>query len=193
MFQFDFVRRFLYASLLRTALTVLFQATLGKGLKMNWNNGKERRGFCDRMKKQAEEYRKAGMTEEQISAMYEFDYQVMLSNRRFYDHVVLFDDTEEGMPEDCVEDIPEGEGRYGWVEEIRSPELYGALQTLSEKELELVTLLAIFGYRQREVASSIMLVSDKRVSELVAGIRIKLLPGLSSVQNKNSHNCGGDQ
>lgn len=145
---------------------------------MNWNNGKEKRGFNERMKKQAEEYRKAGMTEDQIAAMYEFDYQVMLSNRRFYDHIVFVEDTEDEIPEETIEYISEGEGRYGWVEEIQNPELYEALLLLSEKELELVTLLAIYGYRQREIARSVMNVSDKRVSELVANIRIKLLSAL---------------
>ena len=39
---------------------------------MSWNDGYERRKFEARQKKQAEEYRALGMTEEQIQAMYEF-------------------------------------------------------------------------------------------------------------------------
>ena len=37
---------------------------------MSWNDGYERRKFEARQKKQAEEYRALGMTEEQIQAMY---------------------------------------------------------------------------------------------------------------------------
>ena len=42
---------------------------------MKWNNGYERKRFEANQKKLAEEYRKAGMTEEQIKAMYEFDLE----------------------------------------------------------------------------------------------------------------------
>ena len=42
---------------------------------MSWNDGYERRKFEARQKKQAEEYRALGMTEEQIQAMYEFDLE----------------------------------------------------------------------------------------------------------------------
>ena len=40
---------------------------------MSWNNGYERKKFEARQKKQAEEYKAQGMTEEQIKALYEFD------------------------------------------------------------------------------------------------------------------------
>ena len=42
---------------------------------MSWNNGYERKKFEARQKKQAEEYKAQGMTEEQIKAMYEFDLE----------------------------------------------------------------------------------------------------------------------
>ena len=42
---------------------------------MCWNDGYERRKFEARQKKQAEEYRALGMTEEQIKEMYEFDLE----------------------------------------------------------------------------------------------------------------------
>ena len=53
---------------------------------MSWNDGYERKKFMARMKKQAEEYRAAGMTEEQIKAMYEFDLGVYKSDRNYYSH-----------------------------------------------------------------------------------------------------------
>ena len=49
---------------------------------MCWNDGYERRKFEARQKKQAEEYRALGMTEEQIKAMYEFDLEQYKSDRR---------------------------------------------------------------------------------------------------------------
>ena len=42
---------------------------------MSWNNAYETKKFEAKQKKQAEEYRALGMTEEQIQAMYEFDLE----------------------------------------------------------------------------------------------------------------------
>ena len=72
---------------------------------MGWNDGIERKKFEARMKKQAEEYHAAGMTEEQIQAMYEFDLAQYKSDRRFYSHtqpleVHEFEDDDEGDESD---------------------------------------------------------------------------------------------
>lgn len=48
---------------------------------MEWNNGKERKKFEKQQARLREEYRKAGMTEEQIKAMYEYDLSVFRKNR----------------------------------------------------------------------------------------------------------------
>ena len=40
---------------------------------MAWNNGLERNIFDEEQKRLAAEYRDAGMTEEQIEQMYQFD------------------------------------------------------------------------------------------------------------------------
>ena len=41
---------------------------------------------------------------------------------------------------------------YAWVETIEDEELYRQLRTLSAADLELITLIAMEGYRQSEVA-----------------------------------------
>ena len=66
---------------------------------MSWNNGYERKKFMARMKKQAEEYRAAGMTEEQIQAMYEYDLDVFRSDRNYYEHTQEYEASsfEEGV------------------------------------------------------------------------------------------------
>lgn len=48
---------------------------------MSWNNGYERRKFEQAQKSQAKEYRKYGMNEEQIQAMYLQDLQEYRNNR----------------------------------------------------------------------------------------------------------------
>lgn len=50
---------------------------------MSYNHGLEEKKFKERWQKTAEEYRKSGMTEEQISAIYKFDREVFNSNRRY--------------------------------------------------------------------------------------------------------------
>ena len=57
---------------------------------MSWNDGYERRKFEAGQKKQAEEYRALGMTEEQIQAMYEFDLEQYKSDRCHYSHTQSF-------------------------------------------------------------------------------------------------------
>ena len=42
---------------------------------MSWNNGYERKKFELAQRRQAAKYRKLGMTEEQIEAMYKFDLE----------------------------------------------------------------------------------------------------------------------
>ena len=53
---------------------------------MAWINGFERKRFDEEQKRLAEEYRIAGMTEEQIEQMYQFDLVEFNSRRRFSEH-----------------------------------------------------------------------------------------------------------
>ena len=43
-------------------------------------------------------------------------------------------------------------GRYGWIYEIENEALFGALWELPSSDLDLLTLIFIYGYRQSEVA-----------------------------------------
>lgn len=54
---------------------------------MSWNNGYERRKFEQVQKAQAKEYRKCGMNEEQIQAMYLQDLQEYRNNRIYAIHI----------------------------------------------------------------------------------------------------------
>ena len=69
---------------------------------MGWNNAYERKKFEAKQKKQAEEYRALGMTEEQIQIMYEFDLEQFNSNRSYYSHTQSFipDDFDESEDDD---------------------------------------------------------------------------------------------
>ena len=136
---------------------------------MSWNNGYETKKFEARQKKQAEEYRALGMTEEQIKEMYEFDLEQFNSERRYREHTQAFipDDFDENEDDDeklsifekfkdvltvSIEDS-ECKSRYWWVEEIEDAELSKRIKLLNAEDIELITLYAFDGYTQEEIAN----------------------------------------
>ena len=133
---------------------------------MAWNNGLERMKFEAEQKKLAAEYRAAGMSEEQIRQMYEFDLEVFNSNRRFAEHTQQFpespfEDGDEGQsplyerfPEvlTVTMDLPTNSSRYWWIEEIDDPKLAKVARALSAEDLELITLYAYEDLTVREIA-----------------------------------------
>lgn len=71
---------------------------------MSFYKSYEYKKFEREQKKQAEEYRKLGMTEEAIQEMYEFDRQQFLSNMKFYTHNQSLDAVNDDF--DCDEQNP---------------------------------------------------------------------------------------
>lgn len=133
---------------------------------MAWNNGYERKKFEAEQQRLAEEYRAAGMTEEQIEEMYQFDLDEFRSRRRFCEH-------NQQMPKDVLDqssndklplfekyldrlsvdiELSDSGDRYWWVEEIDDPELAQKIKKLSHEEIELITLYAFEHYTQVEIA-----------------------------------------
>lgn len=153
---------------------------------MCWNDGYERRKFEARQKKQAEEYRACGMTEEQIKAMYEFDLEQYKSDRRYHMHTQPFtsSDFDEGEDDDSEStllnkffdeltltiDSRSEQSRYWWIEEIDNPKLAEIIKTLSPEQIEFLTLGVIDGYGQTEIAE-IMGVSQSAISQRFSTIK----------------------
>ena len=134
---------------------------------MAWNNGLERKKFDEEQKRLAAEYRAAGMTEEQIEQMYQFDLEAFNSRRRFYEHNQQFPelpndiDEEDGFSpifakftEGLSEDMntSDSKDRYWWIEEIDDPLIVHKLRALSKKDIELITLISFENYTHNEVA-----------------------------------------
>ena len=135
---------------------------------MSWNNGYERKKFEARQKKQAEEYKAQGMTEEQIKAMYEFDLEQYKSDRRYHLHTQPFSssDFDDGEDDDSEStllnkffdeltvtiDSSSEQSRYWWIEEIEDEELAYRVKCLRSDEIEMLTALAFDGYTQAEAA-----------------------------------------
>ena len=134
---------------------------------MSWNNGLERKQFEARMAKQAKEYRAAGMNEEQIRAMYEFDLAQFNCDRKYYRYTQPLEDHElEGNGEESdnallkqfidvlsttVEDGLEASTRYGWIDTIENPTLAKLIHEMSDLDIEILTMTAFEGYKLVEL------------------------------------------
>ena len=135
---------------------------------MRWNNGYERKKFEARQKKQAEEYRALGMTEEQIKEMYEYDLEQFKSDRRYAMHTQSiqepeFDDIDADESDNsllkeffdqltCNIDDSTEKPRYWWIEEIENPQIARKMKTLSHIDLEIITLMVIDECKHEEIA-----------------------------------------
>ena len=147
---------------------------------MSWNNGYRRKQFEEKQKKQAEEYRALGMTEEQIQAMYEFDLEQFKSDRNYYSHTQsllpdTFDEDEDNDDKlsifNLFQDVltttiekSECKSRYWWIEEINNSELYSIVIGLSNEQIELLTLIYVDRLSQSE-AARIFNVSQAAISQ----------------------------
>lgn len=125
---------------------------------MRWNNGKNRKLFEEVQSRLKKEYLSAGMTEEQIQAMYEFDLALYKSDRIFYLHTVSVELNEDYIKNtlqmcNSYEYSYNGSERYGWIEELES--LYYAVIGLSAREKEILTLYVFEGYTQKEIAAKL--------------------------------------
>ncbi|MCR4682719.1 MAG: hypothetical protein K5647_05215 [Clostridiales bacterium] len=153
---------------------------------MSWNDGFKRRKFKEKIKKQTEYFRSLGMSEEQISAINEFDREEFLSDRRYRMHtqpldvsVFYEDDLDESdnallmkfretlsvTIEDCG-DAP----RHWWVEQLETAGLASAVKALAEDDIELLTMIVQDGMTHREIAL-ITGVSRQAVTDRLARIR----------------------
>lgn len=133
---------------------------------MGFNNGRERRKFEDEWKILRERYREAGFSEDGIDAMRAFDEDAYRSRRRFEEHNqplpaedfiesgsvnrrTLFDKFETLTVSFDENSFP---GRHAWADAVGDPALSSKLKRLKDDDLELLTLFAIEGYTQPEIA-----------------------------------------
>lgn len=133
---------------------------------MSFYYAKEKREFDREWEQLRKEYEAAGMSEQTINALYDFDLQWFCSRRRFFNHT-------QSLPAESIEgddsadqsslirkfasfsvgfDESQMGGRYGWVENIENNQLLDKLRKLTADDLELLTLIVIEGYSQTEVA-----------------------------------------
>lgn len=130
---------------------------------MGFNYGREKRRFDKEWEQLQKEYAAAGMKEADIVRMKKFDWEWFCSRRSYENHnQALPDETdmEDGrtilfrkFPELSAEfEHQELSGRYAWLQKIEDEKLYQRLCRLEKKDLELLTLMMVDGYRQADIA-----------------------------------------
>ena len=146
---------------------------------MEWHDGTERRRFEREQAELRKQYLAAGMTEEQIQALYAFDREWYKSRRREAVHTQRLDiqtSEDEDINKDnplykkffeklAVEDNHADYSRYGWIDELENEELAKAVNALSDTDKELLTML-INGFTQSEIGAE-MGVSQQSVSKRI--------------------------
>ncbi len=134
---------------------------------MGFHYGFEKRKFTEEWKKLYREYKAAGMSEEDIQAIYAFDLNVFRKNRTECQRTQPLsesscDDGTEPMSallkkfssalSACDKYSFQADPRFAWVDEMENDELYRKIISLPERDIDLLTLIAFEGYSQREVA-----------------------------------------
>ena len=132
---------------------------------MSFNNGNERRKLNAKWAHLRVQYREAGMSEDAIQAMYEFDLGVLNSERAYITNTM----TVSGVADDgaaketsdfkqyekavtVTDTYHETKSRFAWIGEIENEQLLTALETLKTEDLEIITMYAYEGYDITEIS-----------------------------------------
>ena len=113
---------------------------------MAYNYAREKRKFDAEWKRKALWYRKEGMSEDNIEAMYRFDL-AQFNRDRAYESRRRPLETACGS---CY--IQEPIERYSWIDEVSDQQLVERLSRLSKSDIELLTLIVRDGCGVNEIA-----------------------------------------
>ena len=134
---------------------------------MAYNYAREKRKFDAEWKRKALWYRKEGMSEEDIAEMYRFDLEQFNRDR-------AYENRRSPLEDYCgsfhVRQPTSAAERYGWVNEIIDTRLAEKLHSLTEHELELLTLIAVEGKTHSEIAD-VLSCSRQYITKQLAKIR----------------------
>ena len=146
---------------------------------MSYNSGNARRIFYTKWNKLREEYRAAGMEEDAIQKLYEYDLAVFNNDRahhRYDVEIPTADDSENQS--DYVEyerattvtdTYHETKTRFAWVGEIKNERLQAGLEKLSDEELQLITLYFYEEYSTVEL-SKVYGIAHQNISKRIIKI-----------------------
>ncbi len=139
---------------------------------MSWNNAIEKRKFDAKEKELMRQYREAGMSEELMKELYEFDWEVYKSDRRYYEHTQsleeLLDAYYDGQQVSLKRDMeaftvlpePDRERKFWWIDEIENEKLAAVINTLDDFEKQLIHLYVYEEYSSYEISSMLNIPSS---------------------------------
>ena len=144
---------------------------------MSFNKGLELKKFEAHWEKLRVEYAAAGMAEDAIQKMYDYDRQQFNSERTFIERTQEFtapayeSSEEEASPlmlryQEAIttkDTYHETKSKFAWIGEIENERLLSALENLSEDDLKLLTFYAYEGYTVTEI-SKVLGVSQPTIS-----------------------------
>ena len=121
---------------------------------MKFNYGKEKRKFEAMWERLRKEYREAGMSEENIQKMYEYDWDMFKKERVFCMHNQFMPEGvfENGEPKDegqnpllhmfrdqmSITDDYFADEKNHWISKINNQDLLNGLEMLSKEQVELL-------------------------------------------------------
>ena len=154
---------------------------------MAFNKGYELKKFEAHWAKLHIEYAAAGMSEDAIQQMYDYDRQMFNAERTHLERTQeLSTDTFECSEDEnsplmkryqevttVTDTYHETSSRFAWVGEIEDERLLSALEKLSADDLKLLTLYAYEGYTETEI-SKVFRMSQPAIHKRISKITIFL-------------------
>ena len=154
---------------------------------MSFNKGYELKKFEAHWEKLRIEYAAAGMTEDAIQKMYDYDRQQFNAERAHLERTQeLSTDTFECSEDEnsplmkryrevttVTDTYHETKSSFAWIGEIENERLLSALENLSEDDLKLLTLYVYEGYNESEI-SKVFNVSQPAIHKRIMKISIFL-------------------
>ena len=163
---------------------------------MGFNYGLEKKNFDSQWAMTRKQYEDAGMSNEAIQAMYDYDWSVFNANRSYQNHTQemaapSFEQSEESYSPlmnkyqeavSVTDTYHETKSRFTWIGEIEDERLLSALENLKDEDLEIITMYAYEGYDITEI-SKVYGVSRPTIS-----IKIKRITNFLKNFNFNATN-----
>lgn len=139
---------------------------------MGYNHGLEKKKFDNEWQKNEKLYRELGMTDEQISAIWEFDYETFLSDRAYLEKKQDLSDYEDTLQSsDSI--IDECNIEENWHEYITDIDKRCQLSELRPEQRRAYYLCKVLNMKQEDV-SVIINKSQRTISYWIVKI-VKLL------------------
>ena len=124
---------------------------------MGINFAYARKKFSEAQQKLRKEYKAAGMTDEQILEMYEYDLHQFNRDLAYQRHTQRLGILDNPLLHKFIDALtvyqqPTGAAKLWWLDEIEDADLIKSLMRLTDDELDLIDMLAFGGCSQREIS-----------------------------------------